>query len=329
MPFSLFYGRAVNYTHAMNPNATHQVRHADFGPHECGHLWRMRFWAGTALLLVAGSMLVAGSAWLFADDATRLGSPQIDAPLTNMPNVASDDQTALPTEQSISVVPPQDAFGLQAIQDGTKLAPEDNSAYYGLLHQAEVVDEQALTAAASQFLASRQQQTQLPVFLDMLRNPTAYRGQPVTLKGHTLQVLSYEALENPWGITTLYEASFFEEDAQGNLATIIFLERPDRLPLGDKLVDGVTVTGYFLKLYHYDAEDKHTHKAPFLLARTLQVAPPPAEHGSAPAWLIPVVVVGVMFLIVLIVWVQVRDRRLSNERQRSKIPERIDGVDVP
>lgn len=228
----------------------------------------------------------------------------------------------------LPVLPSAEEYSLTAVRDNFRLRPEENKAYYGLLHHAHEVNSQALAAAAEEFVESRKSQTKFPLFKDMLDHPEDYRGQPVKMSGHVLQIITYEALENPWGIRQVYEASLFEEDAQGNLTTVVFTELPPGVEVGDKLLDGVTATGYFLKLYHYDAEDKHTHKAPILLARTLNVAPPKVPAGGMPLWLMVPVIAGLALLVLAIVLVQMRDQRLTRQRQRDEVPDRIEGVQL-
>jgi hypothetical protein len=210
--------------------------------------------------------------------------------------------------------------GLEQVEDNTWLRVEENNAYYSLLAQARDSDPLELQAAATEFLARRKQQLSrpVPIFKELLDHPAEFRGQPITLRGHVQQITTYPAAPNDWGIEQLYEASFFEEDSQGNLTTVIFLELPPGVAVSDQLVDRVTVTGYFLKIYYYDAQDRHTRKAPLILARTLAVAqttnPPPLIPFWLTVTLALTIAAGLLGLIVRVQWLD-RQAQLARQRQ--------------
>lgn len=169
-------------------------------------------------------------------------------------------------------------FHLDQVQDRTFLDEADVEGYYGLLNQARQQEVPAVSAAAQKFLAGRRPQSKkfgrvppekFPLFADLLNEPEPYRGQPVTLRGHSQEMKRYAAEENPYGITTLYECSLFTDDSQSHPTTVVFTEAPADLPLGEQIVDGVVVSGYFLKLRAYYARDEKTRVAPLILARSI------------------------------------------------------------
>jgi hypothetical protein len=169
-------------------------------------------------------------------------------------------------------------FHLDQVQDRTFLEEVDVEGYYGLLNQARQQEVPAVSAAAQKFLAARRPQSKkfgrvppekFPLFADLLNEPEPYRGQPVTLRGHSQEMKRYAAEENPYGITTLYECSLFTDDSQSHPTTVVFTEAPADLPLGEQIVDGVVVSGYFLKLRAYYARDEKTRVAPLILARSI------------------------------------------------------------
>ena len=226
------------------------------------------------------------------------------------------------------VIPSPNAFGLSDVKDNSLLGPEDNEPYFSLLNLAREAKPEALRQAGKKFVSERFEKSHVPLFKDMLDNPGAFRGKPVFLRGHTLQVIEYEPLKNDFGIDKVYEASFFEEDAQGNLATIVFLEKPENLELGTQTVDGVSVSGYFLKMYHYDAEDAHTHKAPYILARTLHIATP-TKPDAGGFNVLGGIVFGVVALILLaVVYVQWREQQQRREQQKANALRKVDGIEV-
>src|SRR5690606_28382922 len=137
----------------------------------------------------------------------------------------------------------------------------------------------------------RRQKSNLPTFVDIIRNTKEFRGQPIRMQGHVLQTIEYEAIDNPYGIEKLYESTLFTEDSQSHPATIVFLEKPDNLPISGDLIDGVTVNGYFLKTYLYPSSDNTTRKAPLILAKTVSV--PPQISSAKPSPLGPTVYWGI------------------------------------
>ena len=251
--------------------------------------------------------------------------------LTGLLTVFSSAAFVLPnptTGRSDDVAPTASAdrpeVDLSAVTDNDYLTYEENEAYYGLLHRATITPLNEMRREANDLLQQRRQATPFPIFKDMLDHPELYRGQPVTLRGHVLNVVSYDAAENPWGIRQVYEAALFTDDSQGHPATIVFTERPEGLPLGDKLVDGVEVTGYFFKIYYYPSADKVTRRAPLILASTLQIRPVVPHAPLVPGWVANGGIALVVIVLVAVVWwVQSRDQRLSRQRQRHDIQVQI------
>lgn len=173
---------------------------------------------------------------------------------------------------------PPVALNLDRVQDRTFLEEADINGYYGLLDRARNHEVNEVASAASKFLEARRPQSRkygqvppekFPLFADLLNEPEPYRGQPVTLRGHSQEMKRFAAEENPYGITTLYECSLFTDDSQSHPTTVIFTEAPPELPLGEKIVDGVVASGYFLKLRAYHARDEKTRVAPLILARSI------------------------------------------------------------
>lgn len=236
----------------------------------------------------------------------------------------------------VPVVPDPEEYRLSEVEDDVWLRHTDTPAYYGLLHHAGRVPPDRLRAAGAEFVRQRAEQTGLPTFVDMLRNSSAYQGQPVLLRGHILQTQRAAALDNPYGIETIYESSLFIDDSQGNLTTVVFLEKPEGLPIGGELVDGVEVAGYFLKLYWYPAGDQQTHKAPLILAHTVTVRPP-AVHGPLvpPRIAYPLLLIGFVVLVAIVWSVQRSDRKRLIDRREQELEQRrpdftaIDSEDGP
>ncbi len=222
---------------------------------------------------------------------------------------------------------------LSMVTDRTDLSFEESPAYYGILAHVRRVPVPALEAAARDLRRQRWQssprdrnrsEADFPLFIDLLGHPEEYRGQPVTLSGHLIRLVTYPAGPNDEGIETLYEAWLITDDSQQHPTTVICTEIPEGMPIGEELIDGVSLTGYFFKLRTYPSRDRKIRFAPMILARTMTWrSPPVAETGGAFSLrqlyggiaAITVAVSVVLFLSAR------RRRRLREERANEVLPE--------
>ena len=108
---------------------------------------------------------------------------------------------------------------------------------------------------------------------------------------------------------------------------IVCSELPDELPTGDVVVDGVSVTGYFFKMYLYQAGDT-TRRAPLVLAKTVQFTPTMTTVADVPEWLPygAVVVVSALFcgLMVLLLRSRWHDRQMRDQRNLRSLEQPTD-----
>lgn len=237
--------------------------------------------------------------------------------------VSTAQDVSISSGEEQPTVTEDDPLGFNLVRDDWWLTGNENPAYYGLLNKAAEVSQAELAKDAIAFLKQRREKTRLSTFVDMIRNTQEFRGQPVQMKGHILQTLEYEAVENPYGIETLYESTLYTDDSQSHPTTVVFLEKPDNLPVGGETVNGVTVNGYFLKTYLYPSSDETTRKAPLILAKTLTVKPPkvaklPTETNAFIYWGIGG---GVALLAFVVVLVQRSDRKRMLENQKKRLGE--------
>ncbi|MEW4489612.1 hypothetical protein AB1L42_16135 [Thalassoglobus sp. JC818] len=211
--------------------------------------------------------------------------------------------------------------GLNNVEDDTWLNSDDNIPYYALLQKVAETSPSELRTEANEFLKARQAESKLPTFIDMIRNPAAFRGQPVTLEGHILQVIDFPAEENDYGIERLYEAALFTDDSLSHPTTVVFLEKPENLPIGSQLVEDVAVSGYFLKTYWYNSNDDHTRKAPLILAKTISVRErtPSAASESWGTMIAISVLAAIGILSIVVFRSQLKDQRRLRSAQRNRI----------
>jgi hypothetical protein len=227
----------------------------------------------------------------------------------------------IPPPSSLPIVPDPAAYGLDAVKDVEPLAPDESGAYYGLLHHAQSVPEDALWQAGKAFVAERERASRESTFRDMLHNPEAWRGRPAVMYGHILQTVEYDALDNPYGIKKLYESALYTDDAAHHPTTVVFLERPPELPLGTDMVPSVGVAGYFLKMYVYPSSDMKSRKAPLILARTVHVFPPQRRGPIFPP---AVSYGGLLFLLAALVYGVWRGFRKDRQRVVTRRQQELD-----
>ena len=219
------------------------------------------------------------------------------------------------------------ALQLDVVQDRTELSYEERTAYFGILDHARRVPAAELQQAAAEFVHRRWAESpdlrtpderDFPLFADMLKRPAEYRGQPVVMQGHIIRLVKYPG-DDAYGLGDLYEAWLVPPDSQQHPATVVFTELPAGLSPGEDLIDGVTVSGYFLKLHMYSSRDGKGRVAPLILARTLTVSEPAAPSFPVP---VPVIYAGVVMLmsaLVFFTWRASRGDRAFQAERRSRL----------
>ena len=178
-------------------------------------------------------------------------------------------------------------------RDFRGIVPEEKTLYYYVLkHLQETSLKDQKQAAAFNLQQRRSElktfkehpQLKLPLFPDIFKNSSRYKGRLVTLTGRVRKLMHYPAEKNDYGIKTLYEAWLFTDASQQNPTVVVCTEVPpalqDGLPKGIDVIDHVTVTGYLFKMYAYNAQDT-TRVAPLILAQQLEWSPQAVdEKGS-------------------------------------------------
>ncbi len=112
-----------------------------------------------------------------------------------------------------------------------------------------------------EYLTSPQE---FPLFVDIFQNPEEWHGAVVSLSGHVRRVVSYTGDSEMFGSQPLHELWLFTDDSQHNPAVIITPTLPKEFPVEAEVVDRVTVTGCFFKMYVYRADTEH-RIAPLIL----------------------------------------------------------------
>jgi hypothetical protein len=227
---------------------------------------------------------------------------------------------------------PQQMPELSHVSDRTEVSFEESGAYYWLLDLARRIPDSQIRQQAGELVRQRWEQSprfraypleEFPLFYDLTQEPEVYRGRTVFMRGHLVRLVKYAAGPNDFGIETLYEGWLVTPDSETHPTTVVFTELPEGMPLGEGLIDGVSVAGYFLKLHTYSARDRKTRFAPLVLAETLQWAPPPAVADDGLLQIAIAVSAVLLFagLLGVVWWLWARqNRRVRRDRFRESVP---------
>ncbi|MBL8815654.1 MAG: hypothetical protein JNL58_06465 [Planctomyces sp.] len=181
-----------------------------------------------------------------------------------------------------------------------------------------------------------------PTYVDLYNHWDKWRGSLVTLRGHVRRVITTPGDEAMFQGAPLHELWLFTDDSQHHPAVIVTASLPKDFPVNAEVIDRVTVTGCFYKMYTYPASTDR-RAAPLLLAGHVDWSPVDSQiielanagHLSRESSLYlaaarrasgnwsetGVMLFGfLMILIMMTVWGRVqRDRR-----ERARILERVD-----
>ena len=111
-----------------------------------------------------------------------------------------------------------------------------------------------------------------PVFVDVFQNPDRWHGRLVTLRGHVRQVTTHAGDPTFFDGQPLHELWLFTDNSQNNPAVIVTPSLPKDFPVSADIIDHVTVTGCFFKMYAYRSQTENG-LAPLLLAGHVSWAP--------------------------------------------------------
>lgn len=221
-----------------------------------------------------------------ASDAPAVTDPL--PPATDLPPAPVDPEAVAsppPAAKADEVYPPfipPGQFPLDFIQDRSDLeGTADVECYYGLLDYARRVNPAALYEAAQDFKEARWSQSEFrdwplaefPLYYDLTKHPEAYRGRPISLYGH-IRLHHVDHPTNNYGLDPVHVAYLYTDDSQHHPTRIVFTENPDNVPVGEDVINGISVTGYFLKLYLYSDRGEKGRYMPLLLARDVRWSRP-------------------------------------------------------
>ena len=181
--------------------------------------------------------------------------------------------------------------------------PEEQAEYQRQLDDADRKKRRKL----AMYLRYRKSPTLFPTYADVVINDhVAYSGQLMTLRGRVRQIIKSPVDDKiRYDLGTLYEIWFYTEDSQAHPTVAICTSLPQELldktrEEGERLDEPISVTGYFFKMYVYEAQDTERF-VPMLLAQQVEWQPKPAERKLLSAiYVLPFIaalVVGMIFVL--------------------------------
>jgi hypothetical protein len=223
---------------------------------------------------------------------------------------------------------------LDVVLDKTRgIGDDERDAYFQLLDHAAQGDYKQQFALAERNLAIFEQRfydnqkqalkagPNLPryrfsLYADLLKDPQAYRGQLLPLRGHVRRLEEMRLIDGDDDLGVAYQAYLFTDDSRTHPYIVVSREVPPGMPRGGDILEEVAVAGYFFKIYAYDAQDA-VRIAPLLIAQRLEWFPR-REAGPfvSPFWG-GLAATGALLILVTLLWrIAAKDRRVRQERLR-------------
>lgn len=155
-------------------------------------------------------------------------------------------------------------------------------------------------------------------YLNVMHDPSIYRGQPLTITGELWRMYEFPASANDFGLTKLYEAWILTPDSGNRPFRVVCSSLGPNLSTKTALPIPVRVTGIFFKREGYDSQGG-LHVAPTLLASQLDryVSPnaPPEADSIVPIMLGFIVAVGLILATTLLSFA-ISDRKTPRPTKR-------------
>lgn len=162
----------------------------------------------------------------------------------------------------------------QQLRKGT-LAKSDDEKKEGYDTKLTRLDRQ-LAVRLARHEKYQKDPTAFPLFVDVFKNPGQWQGRLITLRGHVRQVITHPGDSNLFQGQPLHELWLYTEDSQHIPTVIVTPTLPQDFPVGSDLIESVTVTGCFFKMYAYRSQDEG-RIAPLVLSGHVDWKPSPSH----------------------------------------------------
>jgi hypothetical protein len=284
--------------------------------------------------------------------------PRIDNRLREQPAEVGDAvamRAALAAAESAPEITFRNAHELPAlayVRDSHPFRPEEHAAFLRLLQILQATPEEQLQAASLGAVA----------YAQLFSEPQHFRGRLVDIHGDVVQAAWRDAPRRylpqreflapmvpgtvmpalwsaacdltptvppemmqalNYGVRGWYEL-WLRPGGRGNFPVVIYvLQLPEGFPLGQQLRETVSLTGFFYRIWPYQAQDT-LRIAPLVLARSLRWSAQAAPVQAAPTalqWVL--IVAGAALFAVLVVVLVARRGGGSPEREAEQILQRL------
>lgn len=193
------------------------------------------------------------------------------------PDAASPELDTFFSPTPDAAIPPQEvkrgpltAEQLAAIRDDQPIRESEQAAWFQLFATLQSTDEAALA----------RQSIGTTTLIQLFRQPEAYRGELVAIRGTLRGSEEVKAPKNDLGISSYHRTWVFPDDNPSNPIVACCLTLPDGFPSGMELAERVELVGFFFKRWPYQARDT-LRTAPVVLAKVLVWTPAPPKPTSA------------------------------------------------
>lgn len=226
--------------------------------------------------------------------AARLG----DEPLATGESAPESD--AGDRGEAAAYFPGVHAQYLDAVRDDTVFRAPESDAWFHLLELLESNSLERLVAASGGPVS----------YLQLDRQPQAYRGRLVTVSGIVRSAKKVAAPENSYGIDRYYQLWLQPLRSDPELIVVYALHLPLDFPVGEELDEPVSATGFFFKRWAYPSRSGIL-TAPLVLAKTVmwRPAPPASAPSSSDEPVFVAVVAALAIALLFVAWVWRRSRR--------------------
>jgi hypothetical protein len=272
---------------------------------------------GLSILLISEARDPRNFQWLWTmgqgrgADASRTGSseakvpdkpPQGQSQEEEIPGTFISPSSEATTEETTSTeyfpgVKPQ---YLGQIQDNSPHLGREHDAWFHLLGILEENSAETLEKASVGRVT----------FVQLFQQPDQYRGELLTVRGTLRRTEHLAAPSNEYGFSHIYRVVLQPEDNPQYPIFAYVLELPKAMPTGMEIEEDVRITGFFFKLWEYEAQ-RDLLTAPVVLAKGVKWLPRPSVGpGSGQASPSPAVVIAVAagFALLVSLYVYYRTR---------------------
>jgi hypothetical protein len=275
--------------------------------------FRKRKRAATGLPIPRFLLVIIGLA-VFLFIVTWRSQPVGEAPIALKPSPdrtarRDDDPQSRGTDEAASAAnsgdsrayfPGVHAQYLDDVRDDTVFRAAESDAWFHLLELLEKNSAERLAAASSG-----------PVgYLQLDRQPAAYRGRLVTVSGTARSAKEMTAPENVYGIESYYQIWLQPLRSDSELIVLYTLHLPLDFPVGDEIDQPITATGFFFKRWAYPSRSGIL-TAPLVLTRSIdwQPAPPTVVPTSSERQVLWAATAALLFAMTFLTWGWLRSRR--------------------